>query len=361
MSQSKNELETSNLLLNWYKTEKRALPWRESSDPYIIWISEIILQQTRVAQGMDYFYRFTRRFPDVASLAEAEEDEVLKYWQGLGYYSRARNLHAAAKTIMDKFGGVFPKDYKDILSLKGIGEYTAAAIVSFAWNRPYPVVDGNVFRVLSRLYAIDTPIDTTGGKKAFTQLAGIIMNPDKAGMHNQAIMEFGALQCVPQNPDCETCPLKERCAAYASGSVQCYPVKQNKTKTRPRYFHYLYIIYNGKTWLSRRGKKDIWEGLYEFPLIETAQPADFGGLQQTEDFRRLFDGAGRLNVSVDIPEIKHVLSHQILHAAFYRVEIENVNEALRSYLAVPLEDIERYAVPRLIHIYLEKLNGNLSE
>lgn len=361
MSQSKNELETSNLLLNWYKTEKRALPWRESSDPYIIWISEIILQQTRVAQGMDYFYRFTRRFPDVASLAEAEEDEVLKYWQGLGYYSRARNLHAAAKTIMDKFGGVFPKDYKDILSLKGIGEYTAAAIVSFVWNRPYPVVDGNVFRVLSRLYAIDTPIDTTGGKKAFTQLAGIIMNPDKAGMHNQAIMEFGALQCVPQNPDCEACPLKERCAAYASGSVQCYPVKQNKTKTRPRYFHYLYIIYNGKTWLSRRGKKDIWEGLYEFPLIETAQPADFAGLQQTEDFRRLFDGAGRLNVSVDIPEIKHVLSHQILHAAFYRVEIENVNEALRSYLAVPLEDIERYAVPRLIHIYLEKLNGNLSE
>lgn len=361
MSQSKNELETSNLLLNWYKTEKRALPWRESSDPYIIWISEIILQQTRVAQGMDYFYRFTRRFPDVASLAEAEEDEVLKYWQGLGYYSRARNLHAAAKTIMDKFGGVFPKDYKDILSLKGIGEYTAAAIVSFVWNRPYPVVDGNVFRVLSRLYAIDTPIDTTGGKKAFTQLAGIIMNPDKAGMHNQAIMEFGALQCVPQNPNCEVCPLKERCAAYASGSVQCYPVKQNKTKTRPRYFHYLYIIYNGKTWLSRRGKKDIWEGLYEFPLIETAQPADFAGLQHTEDFRRLFDGAGRLNVSVDIPEIKHVLSHQILHAAFYRVEIENVNEALRSYLAVPLEDIERYAVPRLIHIYLEKLNGNLSE
>lgn len=361
MSQSKNELETSNLLLNWYKTEKRALPWRESSDPYIIWISEIILQQTRVAQGMDYFYRFTRRFPDVASLAEAEEDEVLKYWQGLGYYSRARNLHAAAKCIMDKFGGVFPQEYKDILSLKGIGEYTAAAIVSFVWNRPYPVVDGNVFRVLSRLFAVDTPIDTTGGKKQFTELAAMVMNPAKAGIHNQAIMEFGALQCVPQNPDCEACPLKERCAAYASGSVQRYPVKQNKTKTRPRYFNYLYIIYNGKTWLSRRGKKDIWEGLYEFPLIETEKPMDFAGLQQTEEFRHLFDGAGKLNVSIDIPEIKHVLSHQILHAAFYRIEIEHVSEALHSYLSVPLEDIERYAVPRLVHIYLEKLNGNLSE
>ena len=361
MSHLKKELKTSNMLLDWYKKNKRALPWRESSDPYIIWISEIILQQTRVAQGMDYFYRFTERFPDVASLASAEEDEVLKYWQGLGYYSRARNLHAAAKSIMDKFGGVFPSEYKDVLSLKGIGEYTAAAIVSFVWNKPYPVVDGNVFRVLSRLYAVDTPIDTTSGKKQFTELAGIVMNPEKAGAHNQAVMEFGALQCVPQNPDCEACPLKECCMAYASHTVQSFPVKQNKTKTRSRYFHYLYIIYKGQTWLSRRGKKDIWEGLYEFPLIETEQPADFAALQETDAFRHLFDGAGKLNVSVDIPEIKHVLSHQVLHTAFYRVEIEKISDALNSYLAVPYKDIERYAVPRLVHIYLEKLNGNLSE
>lgn len=337
------------------------LPWRESSDPYIIWISEIILQQTRVVQGMDYFLRFTGRFPDVASLASAEEDEVLKYWQGLGYYSRARNLHAAAKEIMEKFGGVFPEKHKDILSLKGIGDYTAAAIVSFVWNKPYPVVDGNVFRVLARLFAMDVPIDTTQGKKQFTELAGIVMDPKQAGQHNQAIMEFGALQCVPQNPDCEVCPLKERCMAYASGTVQDLPVKQNKTKTRDRYFHYLYIIYRGQTWLSRRGKKDIWEGLYEFPLIETEKPMDFAGLQDTEAFRKLFTGAGRLNISSDMAEVKHVLSHQVLYTTFYRVEIEKIPEALDSFLAVPYEDIERYAVPRLIHIYLEKLNGNLSE
>ncbi|KKB45521.1 A/G-specific adenine glycosylase [Parabacteroides goldsteinii] len=361
LTQMENELEVSHILLVWYKTNKRMLPWRESSDPYIIWISEIILQQTRVAQGMDYFYRFTERFPDVASLAAAEEDEVLKYWQGLGYYSRARNLHAAAKSIMERFGGVFPREYKEILSLKGIGEYTAAAIVSFVWNKPYPVVDGNVYRVLSRLYAVDTPIDSTQGKKQFAELAALVMNPKYAGTHNQAIMEFGALQCVPQNPDCEVCPLKERCMAYVSGNVQAFPVKQNKTKTRPRYFHYLYIIYKGQTWLSRRGKKDIWEGLYEFPLIETAEPMDFAGLQQTEAYRKLFAGAGRMNVSVDMSEVKHVLSHQVLYTTFYRVEIENVTEALDSYLVVPYEDIERYAVPRLVHIYLEKLNGNLSE
>ena len=245
MSQIENELETSRLLRDWYRIHKRELPWRESSDPYIIWISEIILQQTRVVQGMDYFLRFTERFPDVASLASAEEDEVLKYWQGLGYYSRARNLHAAAKDIMKRFDGIFPGRYEDVISLKGIGEYTAAAIVSFVWNQPYPVVDGNVFRVLSRLFAVDTPIDTPRGKKAFTELAGLVMDPRYAGQHNQAIMELGALQCVPQNPDCEACPLKERCAAYGTGDVQTYPVKQKKTKTRDRYFHYLYIIYKG--------------------------------------------------------------------------------------------------------------------
>lgn len=192
---------------------------------------------------MDYFLRFTERFPDVASLASAEEDEVLKYWQGLGYYSRARNLHAAAKDIMERFGGIFPERYEDVISLKGIGEYTAAAIVSFVWNQPYPVVDGNVFRVLSRLFAVDTPIDTPKGKKAFTELAGLVMDPRYAGQHNQAIMELGALQCVPQNPDCEACPLKGHCAAYGAGDVQIYPVKQKKTRTRDRYFHYLYIIY----------------------------------------------------------------------------------------------------------------------
>lgn len=352
------QLEISYLLRDWYRMNRRELPWRHSSDPYIIWISEIILQQTRVAQGMDYFYRFTERFPDVASLASADEDEVLKYWQGLGYYSRARNLHAAAKEIMTRFGGVFPSRYADVIALKGIGEYTAAAILSFAWNQPYPVVDGNVFRVLSRLFAVDVPIDTPKGKKLFAELAFQLMDPQHAGMHNQAIMELGALQCVPQNPDCTTCPLSARCAAYAAGTVVDLPVKQHRAKTRNRYFHYLYIQCRGTTWMARRGKKDIWEGLYEFPLIETERPADFAELQQTVAFRRLFDGAGDLSVSVDLSGVKHVLSHQILYATFYRVEIAEEIPALRDYLRIPLSDIDRYAVPRLIHLYLERLAGD---
>ena len=349
------QLEISYLLRSWYQENKRELPWRNASDPYVIWISEIILQQTRVAQGMDYFYRFMERFPDVASLAQADEDEVLKYWQGLGYYSRARNLHAAAKEIMQRFGGTFPSRYADVISLKGIGEYTAAAIVSFAWNQPYPVVDGNVFRVLSRLLAVDVPIDTSKGKKTFTELAGYLMDPQHAGEHNQAVMELGALQCVPQHPDCAMCPLNAHCAAYAAGRVADFPVKQHKMKTRNRYFHYFYIQYKGTTWITRRGKKDIWEGLYEFPLIETERPMDFAELQQTAAFRRLFDGAGDLSVSVDLSDVKHVLSHQVLYAAFYRVEIAKENRALRGFLRSPFSDIDRYAVPRLIHLYLERL------
>jgi hypothetical protein len=215
--------------------------------------------------------------------------------------------------------------------------------------------------VLSRLFAVDTPIDTSKGKKAFTELADLVMDPRYAGQHNQAIMELGALQCVPQNPDCEACPLKGHCAAYGAGDVQTYPVKQKKTRTRDRYFHYLYIIYKGKTWLSRRKGKDIWEGLYEFPLIETDKAMDFAELQTTDAFRRLFAGAGRLNVSADLQGVKHVLSHQILYTAFYRIEIEREGDALKSYLPVATDDVEKYAVPRLIHIYLEKLEGNLSE
>lgn len=354
MKQEK-ELKTSKILIYWYKEHKRDLPWRETTDPYIIWISEIILQQTRVAQGMDYFLRFVKRFPDVASLATAEEDEVLKYWQGLGYYSRARNLHAAAQTIMEQFGGIFPSTHKEVLSLKGVGEYTAAAIVSLAWNQPYPVVDGNVYRVLSRLFAIDTPIDSTQGKKQFVELAGMLLDVERAGLHNQAVMEFGALQCVPQSPDCPNCPLVDTCMAYAAGKVQSYPKKQNKVKTRNRYFHYFHIIYRGQTWLSRRRGKDIWEGLFEFPLIETGHAMDFVELSQTSSFRQLFDGTGNSQLSVVLSDVKHVLSHQVLYATFYKVEIERVGEGLQAYLPVACGDIDKYAVPRLVHIYLEKL------
>ena len=357
--ESVSGLEISRILLDWYAVNKRELPWRKTNNPYLIWISEIILQQTRVAQGLSYFLRFVERFPQVKDLAEADEDEVLKYWQGLGYYSRARNLHAAAKMVMSDFGGVFPTNYRDVLSLKGVGEYTAAAIVSFAWNQPYPVVDGNVFRVLARLFAMDVPIDTTKGKKLFTELAGAIMDRQHAGLHNQAIMELGALQCVPQNPDCESCPLLTKCQAYSMGKVSDLPIKQNKTKTRNRYFHYFFVRYKDTTWLNRREGKDIWAGLYEFPLIETESPMDFAEVSKTSDFQSLFAEAGQLQVKVGLLNQKHVLSHQILYASFYEVTIEKKTKALEKYLSIPYDLLERYAVPRLIHIYLEKLNGNL--
>lgn len=360
MAETRSHLDISRILIKWYKIHKRELPWRETRDPYLIWVSEIILQQTRVAQGLDYFIRFTRRFPDVASLASAEEDEVLRIWQGLGYYSRARNMHTAARCIMDKYGGVFPKTYEDVLSLKGIGAYTAAAIVSFAWDQPFPTVDGNVYRVLSRLFAEDTPIDSTKGKKLFYQLAGMILDPAHAGTHNQALMELGALVCLPKNPDCGNCPLCDLCIAFTSGHVSSYPVKVNKTKKSDRYFQYLYIIYNKKqTWLNRRGNGDIWAGLYEFPLIETGHIMDFAELSETASFRQLLGDAGSLNLSSILPPMKHVLSHQILHASFFQIEIERVPESLKSYHSVLCADLENYALPRLIHIYLEKLNGNL--
>ena len=206
-------------LEKWYLENKRDLPWRNTTDPYVIWISEVILQQTRVIQGLDYFNRFMTRFPDVASLAEAEEDEVLKYWQGLGYYSRARNLHTAARQIMDDFGGLFPKNYRDVLSLKGIGEYTAAAICSFAYRQPYAVVDGNVYRVLARLFDIDVPIDSTQGKKLFVKLASDLLDKKRPDVYNQAIMELGALQCVPRSPHCELCPLSNKFLSLISGLV----------------------------------------------------------------------------------------------------------------------------------------------
>ena len=355
------DLTVSDLLCSWYEEHKRALPWRESTDPYMIWISEIILQQTRVAQGLDYFKRFVARFPTVSALAEADPDEVLKYWQGLGYYSRARNLQTAAKTVMSEFGGVFPSDYSAVLSLKGIGDYTAAAIVSFAWNQPYAVVDGNVYRVLSRLFGIDTPIDTTKGKKQFTELANMVLNPNRAAIHNQAIMELGALQCVPKNPDCMACPLQEKCVAFATHTVSDLPVKQGKIKVRNRYFNYLDIRYGNKRWLSRRGEKDIWEGLYQFPLIETDQAISLEELLLHPEFKQLTAATGQRDIRVSLSGLKHVLSHQILYATFYRIELESEPTGLSDYLSVLAEDVEKYPVSRLIHIYLEKLESNLFE
>lgn len=349
-------MEITASLVHWYLENKRELPWRETTDPYRIWISEIILQQTRVAQGLEYFHRFINRFPDVRTLAEASEDEMMRYWQGLGYYSRARNLHKAAKEIMNRFVGEFPRDYQQVLSLKGIGEYTAAAICSFAWKQPYAVVDGNVYRVLARVFGIDTPIDSTAGKKEFAELAQLMLDKERPDLYNQAIMDFGALQCIPKNPDCLKCPLQEKCRALASGCVNKLPVKAGKVKVKPRYFNYLSIHCKGIHLLRRREEKDIWQNLYEYPLIETNRPMEWTELEQTEEFRRLMEGVGEIQLLRIFRMPKHVLSHRIIYACFYDIEVGRFSATMGKYLQVGDEAMEQYAVSRLIELYREKNN-----
>ena len=340
----------SKILIDWYSEHKRELPWRESTDPYIIWISEIILQQTRVVQGYDYFMRFINRFPDVKTLAEAEEDEVMKYWQGLGYYSRARNLHTAARSM----NGAFPKTYPEVLALKGVGEYTAAAICSFAYDMPYAVVDGNVYRVLSRYLGIETPIDSTEGKKLFSALAGEMMDKSRPAVYNQAIMDFGALQCTPQTPVCLFCPLADSCIALSKGLVMKLPVKQHKTKTTNRYLNYVYAHTNTYTFINKRTGDDIWKNLFELPLIETVESVTEEEFLALPDFTKLFASGETPVVHSVCRDVKHVLSHRVLYANFYEVSLPEDTLSFSSFQKVRTEELGQYAVPRLIHAFLEK-------
>lgn len=342
------------ILKEWYFTNKRDLPWRETSDPYKIWISEIVLQQTHVNQGIDYYIRFIERFPDVKTLADASEDEVLKYWQGLGYYSRARNLHKASKQIMANFGGKFPTTFDDVLSLSGIGTYTASAICSFAYNQNYAVLDGNVFRVLSRLFAISTPINTNAGQKEFSQWAENLLDKTNSHTHNQAIMEFGALQCVPANPNCADCPLKEHCKAHALNIVSNLPIKQGKTAVSDRYFNYFFITNNEYTYLQKRTKKDIWQNLYEFPLIETEEHKELENLMEREEFKHLFTDIQNIEISNLLFQTKHILSHRRIFATFYSVKISEENNHFQSFSKLKISEIEKFAVSRLTEIFLEK-------
>lgn len=348
-------MDFAEVLIDWYRTNKRPLPWRDTRDPYRIWISEIILQQTRVAQGLAYFNRFMERFPDVRALAEAPEDEVMRYWQGLGYYSRARNLHAAAREVVERFGGVFPAEHAAVLSLKGIGEYTAAAICSFAWRQPYAVVDGNVYRVLARVFGVETPIDSTAGKKEFAELAHVLLERSRPDLYNQAIMDFGAVQCTPQRPDCLYCPLRDGCVAWAQGKVEQLPVKEGKTVVKPRYFNYLDVHCGDVHLLRRREGKDIWRNLYEYPLVETAQDCDFAVLQATEEYRRLMEGVAEVRVRKMTEMPKHVLSHRVIHARFYDLEVSGFSAEMQRYLRVGEEEMERFAVSRLIELYRERV------
>lgn len=343
----------SKILINWYNQNKRDLPWRNTNDPYRIWISEIILQQTRVNQGMDYYLKFIERFPEVSDIANASQDELLRYWQGLGYYSRARNIYKAAHQIVSEFDGVFPDQHSDVLKLSGVGAYTAAAICSFAYNQPYAVVDGNVYRVLSRVFGIDTAIDSGVGVKIFAQIAQEILFVDNPGIHNQAIMEFGALQCVPSSPDCVSCPLQNECRAYSTNRVSELPVKKQKTKVKERYFNYLFVRNNDKTFINQRLLADIWQNLYEFPLIESNRLLSVDELLVNDEFQNLFLGIETVQIEKISAQVKHILSHRHIYAQFITVKVSSVNEKLYEYIEIPCSDIDKYAVSRLIEQFVE--------
>ena len=319
-------------ILEWFRENGRVLPWRETRDPYAIWLSEIILQQTRIEQGKPYWERFMKRWPTVEALAQASEDEVLREWQGLGYYSRARNLHEAAKQIVEMGG--FPKTVEGIKRLKGVGDYTAAAIGSIAFNLPVAVVDGNVYRVLARHYGIETPINTTEGKKEFTALANSLLPANEASAFNQAMMDFGAIQCTPVNPQCAVCPLQETCVALHEGKTASLPVKRKTLKVQERHLVYIYVRHQGKTAIHRRAAGDIWQGLYEPWLTEAVPP-----------------GAILLRQGV-----KHVLTHRILYADLYLWEPTEQPQLPDDYFWIPEADIDQYGVPRLIELLLEELN-----
>jgi A/G-specific adenine glycosylase len=340
----------SKILINWYEEHKRELPWRGISDPYLIWISEIILQQTRVVQGYEYYLRFVNRFPDVRTLAAASEDEVMKYWQGLGYYSRARNLHAAAQSM----NGVFPETYAGVLALKGVGEYTAAAVCSFAYNMPYAVVDGNVYRVLARYWGIDTPIDSTEGKKLFTSLASELLDNKHPALYNQAIMDFGAMQCTPLSPGCMFCPLSGSCSAFSTGKMMQLPVKQHKTKIVDRYFNYIYAHTPTYTFMHKRTAEDIWKNLFELPLIETPHSIAEGELYLLPEFEALFASGEKPLIRSVCRDIKHVLSHRIIYANFHEVVLPENTASFHQYQKIPSTELEHYAFSRLIHRFFEK-------
>lgn len=349
-------MKVSEHITNWYRENKRDLPWRNTKDPYKIWLSEIILQQTQVKQGLPYYLKFISAYPTVEQLANASEEEVLKLWQGLGYYSRARNLHYTAKYITKELDGIFPDNYADIIKLKGIGDYTAAAILSFAFNEPKPVLDGNVFRVLSRYFGIDTPINTTEGTKTFKTLASRIFNSDDPSEHNQAIMEFGALLCKPKSPDCMFCPLQQDCAAFQSGKVNDLPVKLKTLKRRKRFFNYLIIKNkNGEFIIQQRLKKDIWQKLFEFPLIESNHQRKSLQSKDLDNISILGDEQNIPVKKLTEKPLKHVLSHQDIFADFWKIETELKQKDIdnEQYVLTRKDELTKYAMPVLISKFIE--------
>ncbi len=343
----------SKILIHWYLQNKRNLPWRSTVNPYYIWLSEIILQQTRVDQGMMFYFKFVENFPDLKDLAFAKEEKVLKLWQGLGYYSRARNLHYSAKYIEAELNGVFPSTYDEIIKLKGVGDYTASAIASICFNEPTAVVDGNVYRVLSRYFGINTPINSSKGKKEFKQLAQHLLNNKKSSEHNQAIMEFGARLCKPQKPVCDTCPLNTSCVALSKNLVKELPVKEKKIKIKNRYFNYIVIqATNNMTKLVKR-KKGIWLNLYEFPLVETKIDIDEKQLIEHNIFNELFKKCPVTIKLFNKNEIVHKLSHQHIYTKFWVVTATSSTN-----FSISWDSIKDYPVPTLIDKFISQYKNN---
>jgi A/G-specific adenine glycosylase len=348
----------SDKLIRWYETNKRELPWRNTRDPFRIWISEVILQQTRVEQGLKYYNAFISRFPDIHTLAKASEQDVIKIWQGMGYYSRARNIHATAREIIMKFDGHFPGDYGELLKLKGIGSYTASAISSLAFDLPFPVADGNVQRVISRLYGIKDPVNTSRVKNEIQQVLEILMDRSRPGLFNQAIMEFGALFCKPKNPDCAGCLFCAECKAFQAGKVSEIPDRGRHPKVYERYFNYLVLLskegHSRKLFLNKRTGSDIWKNMYDFPLIETKRMFATEEFFRSHPFIRLLGDADYSVIQIS-PELKHMLSHQRLHVRFFILEVRKFHPG--GFLKISPEEIHEYPVPRLIERFLDQYGG----
>ena len=347
----------SQAILHWYAENGRDLPWRRTRDPYAVWLSEIILQQTRIAQGTAYWERFMQRFPTVQALANATEDQVLRLWEGLGYYSRARNLHAAARQIVS--AGAFPGTLEGIRALKGVGDYTAAAIGSICFDLPAAVVDGNVYRVLARHFGIDTPVGTTQAKKEFTALAQKLLPPGEAAAFNQGMMDFGALQCTPQNPDCLTCPLQATCHAFRTGRVELLPVKKPAVAVQERHFNYIYLRWNGQTAIRKRGAGDIWQGLWEPLVIPSALPAASKNYFSGRCPKNQFPDANAMPTHAEgvllRAGVKHQLTHRTLIVDFYLWEPATKPELPEGYIWVKETELDHYAKPRLFELLLQEI------
>jgi A/G-specific adenine glycosylase len=341
-------------LLAWNKSSnRREMPWKGEKDPYKIWISEIILQQTRVEQGWAYYERFINAFPTVKHLAEAPDDQIFKYWEGLGYYTRCRNLIATARTIAYNNNGVFPDNYSDIAALKGIGPYTAAAISSFAYNLPHAVVDGNVIRVLSRVFGIDVAVNDSPSRKLFAELAGELLDREHPAEYNQAIMDFGATICKPKAPECGNCPFREDCQALILNCIDRLPNKQKKPAKKKRYFHYLIIDHDGKLFLRKREGKDIWQNLFEFCLYESDRLLEADELVKTAFFHERLGGSSYDLIHVS-PAVRQQLTHQELNGRFFRIKVKTRPRGLEEFIPIAENEISKLAMPRFILSYLHE-------